>query len=107
MHQILPLGTNATVHCLPEPNNNAPSLSISWTIDGSLSYDVHTAFYNKQGIKVHLTDDNISFVFVEGRQENIVPGGRTFLCNTIDPISSNPIVSDTAVVEFYGELDFQ
>ena len=101
-HQILPLGANATVHCLPEPNISRPE--ISWTIDSSSSYEHFKAFYNKQGIKVHLTADNISYVLVEGRQENTVPGGRRFLCNAIDPDSNNPIVSDTAVVEFYGKL---
>ena len=103
MHQILPLGTNATVHCLPEPNN-ATRPTISWTVDSSVSYDTFMSFYNDLGIKVHLTADNISFVFVEGRQDNIVEGGRKFLCNAINPVSNNPIVSDTAVVEFYGEL---
>ena len=102
LHQILPLGANATVHCLPEPNISLPILS--WTIDNSLSYDLHMAFYNSKGIKVHLTADNISYVLVEGRQENSVPGGRRFLCSTIDPDSNNPVVSDTAVVEFYGKL---
>ena len=102
LHQILPLGANATVHCLPEPNISHPI--ISWTIDNSLPYDVHMAFYNKLGIEVQLTADNISYVLVEGRQENIVPGGRRFLCSVIDPVSSNPIVSDTAVLEFYGKL---
>ena len=56
LHQILPLGANATVHCLPEPNISLPILS--WTIDNSLSYDLHMAFYNSKGIKVHLTVDN-------------------------------------------------
>ena len=99
MHQILPLGTNTTVHCLPEPNGTRPA--ISWTVDSSVSYDTFMSFYNERGIKVHLTADNISFVFIEGRQENIVPGGRKFLCNAIN--SGNPVVSDTAVVEFYGK----
>ena len=52
---------------------------------------------------MHLTADNISYVFVEGRQENIVKGGRKFVCISTAE-NDEPISSDTAVVEFYGKL---
>ena len=51
---------------------------------------------------MHLTADNISYVFVEGRQENIVKGGRKFICIATAE-NNEPISSGTAVVEFYGK----
>ena len=99
MHQILPLGTNATVHCLPEPIESRPA--ISWTVNG-VPYQLHTAFYNSMGIAVHLTADNISFVVVEGRQEHI-DANTMFVCAAPDE-SLKPVASGTAVVEFYGKL---
>ena len=100
MHQVLPLGANATVHCLPEPNGSRPE--ISWTIDTTIPYETHLSYYNGMGIVVHLTADNISFVTVEGRQDNIIDGGRKFSCRATDK-NNRPIASDTAIVEFYGK----
>ena len=98
MRQVLPLGTNATVQCLHQSNETRPN--ISWTIDNSLPYDTYTSYFNQNGIKVNMDSDNISFVSVEGRQENVVPGGRRFSCNAINPVNNVPVASETASVTY-------
>ena len=68
-------------------------------MDGASRYDEFVTFYNGQGIFVYQTDDNISYVVVEGRlgQQN-----RRLACGaTGDNVV--PVFSATAMIEFYGE----
>ena len=97
LHQLLPLGTNATVQCIPEPPESRPT--ISWTVDGSVRYDEFISFFNSQGIFVYQTANNISYLFVEGR-----PGqkNRRLACGAADD-NGVPVVSAIAMIEFYGE----
>ena len=62
LHQLLPLGTNATVQCIPEPPESRPT--ITWIVEHN--NEKFMPFLNKQGIFVYQTADNISYV-VEGR----------------------------------------
>ena len=95
LHQLLPLGTNATVQCIPEPPESRPT--IRWTVDGGARYDESISFFNSHGIFVYQTADNISYVVIEGRpgQQN-----RRLTCGAID--NGVPVVSATAMIEFYG-----
>ena len=95
MHQILPMGTNATVQCLHQSNETRPN--ISGTIDNSLPYDTYMSYFNENGIKVDMDSDNISLISVEGRQYS---GGRRFSCNAINPVNNVPVASETASVTY-------
>ena len=94
LHQLLPLGTNATVQCIPEPPESRPT--ISWSVDGGLRYNEFISLFNSQGIFVYQTADNISYVVIEGR-----PGqkkNRRLACGA----TGLPVISATAMIEFYG-----
>ena len=98
LHQLLPLGTNATVQCIPEPPESRPT--IRWTVDGASRYDEFVTFYNSQGIFVYQTADNISYTVVEGRHGQ--KKNRRLTCGATDD-NGVPVISAIAMIEFYGE----